>query len=73
MIAIKYEIRSINETMQLILDKLDKNSTVEYQTNDDVCMNYEKYDSLLPIQNENDLNQIENLLIVDNTYHKQLV
>lgn len=66
-------MRSINETMQLILHKLEENSTVGHQKYDDLCLNYEEYDSLLPIQNENDLNTIENLLIVDNTYRKYLV
>lgn len=72
MLTIKYEIRSIHEKLDIIIQRDEENTltkTRESQLLYDTCFIVDK----LPIKNQKNLEEFENELSIDKNYRHQLV
>lgn len=59
--------------MQLILQKLENKSVTEIENHNTEILNYAEFDSLLPIDNEDDLERVEDKVTNDSNYRNQMV
>jgi len=74
LIIMKHSIRNLNEKLDLMIERSSKwsqSSNIIHE--DDIADNYTKLNSIFPIGDMNTLNDIEEQLASDNTYHKLMV
>jgi len=67
---LKHSIRNINEKLTLVVER---QSSRYVQESNDLTLDYSNLDCLLPIDEEDTLNNIEEQLGTDKTYHASLV
>ncbi|CAI6372315.1 unnamed protein product [Macrosiphum euphorbiae] len=71
LITMKHSIRNLNENFDLMIERSSKLSQSSNQIHeDDVADNYTNLNCIFPINDVNTLNDIEEQLAADKTYHK---
>lgn len=74
LIIMKHSIRNLNEKFDLMIErssKLSQSSNLIHE--DDIADNYTNLNCIFPINDVNTLNDIEEQLAADKTYHKLMV
>jgi len=74
LIIMKHSIRNLNEKFDLMIErssKLSQSSNLIHE--EDVADNYTNLNCIFPINDVNTLNDIEEQLAADKTYHKLMV